>query len=127
MSTLLAALSLLRLGIYTPETAPPFQSIWFYGSVQVYEQKAKYPLGAELGVAPEFRQVSNDVLGLSGTKYIVKPAYMAGLTKQINPDLNLAVGVKYGEYVRPYVGLSLRFDSVIKATQRENDHGLLGR
>jgi hypothetical protein len=117
---LLTALSLLRFGLYAPAETPPFQAFWFYGSVQVYEQKVKNPLGAEIGISPEFRKASNDFDGMSGNKYIIKPAYFLGITKKINLDMNAALGVKYGEKVLPYVGLTLRFDSIIKASQQHN-------
>lgn len=110
---LLTLFQLLRLGVYAPAQTEPFNAFWFYGSVQVYEQKAvKYPAGFEIGITPEFRKERNDVLSMQGERYITKPAYFAGLTKQVSPDLNAAMGVKVGKKTMPYISLSLRFGSV---------------
>jgi len=121
-------LMLLKLGIYAPsQSNAPFPA-WFYLSSNVWEQKCKNPAGMEIGISPEFIKRETIILGKPAEKYEIFPAFFLGFKKAIDEDLDVAAGAKYNEGVggtggiSGYLGISLKFKSIIKKQQQINSH-----
>lgn len=112
MTSFLLALSLFKIGIYTPAGEAPL-GVWPYVSVGVH-QKGNYPLGFEVGFTEQIGNEAKTAFGYTGQMLVFRPTYLVGVTKGITKrDLDLAVGAKYlSNQFSPYVGISLKFSSL---------------
>jgi hypothetical protein len=117
MNPLLLALSLLKVGLYTPAAQAPLL-VSPYLAIGAHQSCAK-PWGLELGFTEEMHKHDAQFFGKNGQRYVYLPTYMVGVSKGITDhDVDVAAGVKFVDKgMGGYVGISFRLGSAVEASK----------
>jgi hypothetical protein len=113
MNILVTALSVLKLGLYTP-MGGPLPVIPYVGADLVASKEYRPGLEVGITVEPVKRSIEWKVNGQYGTRYAYEGAGLLGLSWRYHNDLTFSAGVKYripDSNIGGYAGVAFRLGS----------------